>query len=100
MRIYLPRRGTPDRISAKWTNFMPPTAAAAQQYYIDALMSQDRSIRDTVAVHLQTGKASALLVNKRMPLRTLRGKGSTSRNVNSIGGGRRKFTRTFQPVSA
>lgn len=50
--------------------------------------------------HSRTLKDSTLLVNSRMPLRTLRGKGSTSRKVKSIGGGSRKLTRNFQPVNA
>lgn len=46
----------------------------------------------------QTEKLSTLLVTSSKPLRTLRGKGSTSRKVNTMGGGSRKLTRNFHPA--
>lgn len=102
--LHLPTSGTPDKTSAKCTNLMPPTAAspAAKQLSIRTaaaagLLEACQAARS--AHHLQTEKLSTWLVNIRIPLRTFRGKGNTSRNVSSMGGGSRKFTRTLQPVN-
>jgi hypothetical protein len=97
-----PMSGTPDNISAKCTSFKPPTAA----YQVRQLpvsnpndTSTARELRPSWQCYLQTENDSTLLVKRSSPLRTLRGNGRTSRKVSSIGGGSKKLTRNFHPVS-